>query len=416
MRGAFLELAEAEPVTERFEAAALQLLAHEIGCEAAFFAVKGRAARPAVIGIDAAAVAHAVRRGSEYERELMPVKRAALAARGVAVDTAVLGEARVRRTKYFREVAARVHGRHSLMAYVAWRGQPRAAIMLGRSGGSFTPGEVERVEAALPEIAAARAIHAWPWLESALSAGGNGGWLSRVARGGRVARADTEHGSVSVRDRDGFREMVAATGDGELVWTRARVDAPSESGWPYIELFHVAAGLARERRRALFVGLGGGVAVRQFARNYPGMALDVVEREARVIEMARAWYDVDSIPGVKLHLGDGAEFVARAPSGQFDVVVVDAFSEGFERAFGSRRFLADARRALAPGGALSLNVIGTLDAAGLLHDVVAAMRAEFGEPRVVPVIDARRPHSVSEVRNVVVIARRGDADPTGILR
>ena len=405
MRGAFLELAESEPTTEGFEARALSLLAREIGCDAAFFAVKGLEARPAVIGIDAASIAHAVRRGSEYESELMPVKRAALAARGVAVDTDVLGEAGVRRTKYFREVAARVHGRHSLLAYLSWRGQPRAAIMLGRAGSGFTSRDVERVEAVLPELAAARAIHGWPWDEAPLPEAPRRGWFSRLARDRLLARVVTAHGSISVRDRDGFREMVATNAGRELVWTRAQLAEPTQSGWPYIELFHVAAGLARQRRRALFIGLGGGVAVRQFARSYPGMALDVVEREPQVIELSQAWYGLSSIPGVTVHCADGAEFVANSAPARFDIVIVDAYSDAFVGAFGSRRFWAHARHVLAPGGVVALNVIGALDGTGELPAILAAVRAELAEPRIVPVLDESQPFDARDVRNVVVIAR-----------
>jgi spermidine synthase len=406
MRGAFLELAESEPATERFEGAALALLVREIGCDAAFFAVKGAEMRPATVGIDATAIAHAVRRGSEYESELMPVKRAALAARGVAVDTDVLGEAGVRRTKYFREVAARVHGRHSLMAYLSWRGQPRAAIMLGRAGSGFTRQELQRVEVMLPELAAARAIHGWPWVETSLPEPAQRGWLSRATRSDHhLAQVPTVDGDLSVRDRNGFREMVATSGERELIWTRANVATPSESGWPYIELFHVAAGLARQRRRALFVGLGGGVAVRQFARSYPGITLDVVEHDERVIELARDWFDISAIPGLTLHLGDGAEFVREAAPACFDVVIVDAYSGAFMGEFARRRFFASARRVLAPGGTIALNVIGRLDGSRDVAAVVTALGAELEDVRIVPVLDATRSHDVRELRNVVVIAR-----------
>jgi hypothetical protein len=220
MRGAFLELAESEPAAEGFEAEALGLLVREIGCEAAFFAVGGSAVRPAVIGIDAAAIAHAVRPGNEYESELLPVKRAALAARGVAVDTDVLGEAGVRCTKYFRDLAARVHGRHSLMAYLSWRGVPRAAVMLGRCGSGFTRSELERIECVLPEIAAARATYGWPWVEAPLPEASPRSWLGRIAgTERRLAQVSTVDGWLSVRDRGGFREMVTTNAGRELVWT-----------------------------------------------------------------------------------------------------------------------------------------------------------------------------------------------------
>ena len=406
MLGAFLEIAQTEAVTSRFEALALETLAREIGCDAAFFAVKGAESAPAVLGIDAESIERAVRGGSEYERELMPVKRAALAARGVAVDTDVLGEAVVRRTRYFREVAAPVKGRHSLMAYLTWRGQPRAALMLGRARAGFSPGELERVESVLSELAAARASYGWPFANEELPAPPRTGLWSKFRPKNRVlAQVATPHGPLLVRDRDGFREMVAGEGERSLVWTRAKVTEPSRSGWPYVELLHVAAAVAKERRRALFVGSGGAVGVRQFARMYPGIAIDLVEHEPVVFELAREWYGLASIPGVTLHVADGADFVAHASRASWDVMIVDAYSDGFVERFARRSFFESVRRALTPGGALALNVIGTIDGNGVIPEVLSAARRELGEPRIVPVLDAAQPYDPHALRNVVVIVR-----------
>lgn len=61
--------------------------------------ILGREATPSVFGLDAATVKQAVAGSAIYARELMPVKRAALARRGVAVDSDVLGLASVRMTR-----------------------------------------------------------------------------------------------------------------------------------------------------------------------------------------------------------------------------------------------------------------------------------------------------------------------------
>jgi spermine/spermidine synthase len=406
MRGAFLELAQSEHVTHRFEAWSLELLSREIGADAAFFSVKGEEAAANVIGIDAVSMARAVRRGNEYELELMPVMRAALAARGVAVDTDVLGESAVRRTKYFREVAARVKGRHSLLAYLSWRGQTRAAIMLGRSGVGFSPSELARVEAILPELAAARASYGWPFAEAALRPPAQTGLIARFASKQRLlAAVATPRGRLGVRDRNGFREMVALEGERELVWTRAKLSQPSESGFPYVELFHVAAALAPQRRRALFIGAGGAVAVRQFARTYPGIAIDLVEIEPRVIELAREWFGLASIPGVTLHVADGVEFVQRASSARWDVIIVDAYADGFVEAFGSRPFFAAARRCLTARGTIALNLIDRLDETGGISAILAASASELAAPRILPVIDPEQAYDASALRNVVIIWR-----------
>jgi len=403
MRGTFLELAESQYLARDFEARAVEALAHHIGAETAFFAVKGSESTPAVVGIDSESIARAVRAGSRYELELLPVKRAALAGRGAAVDTDVLGEAAVQRQSYFREIVSRANGRHTLMAYLSWRGHVRGTVMLGRSRSSFSAGDVAQLEAVLPELCAARAGYGWQLPEPALPPPPHSGLLERLwPRRGVLAHIATPYGELCVRDRQGFREMVASPGARELVWTRADVNRPSRSGWPYIELFHVAAAIAEQRRRALFIGLGGGVAVRQFARQYPGIAIDVVEHDSHVLDLAREWYDVSAIPGVTFHVADGAEFVRRSAQ-QWDVIIVDVFGEGFAPIFARPAFFSAAQRVLASGGTLAMNLIGTIDGEGELPLVLAADRGALGAARVLPVLEAEPPCDPRALRNLVAV-------------
>ena len=59
------------------------------------------------------------------------------------------------------------------------------------------------------------------------------------------------------------------------------------------------------------MGCGGAVSGRQFARIYPGIRADVVECEPGVIALARQFFALDAIPGVTVHIADGAKFIAR---------------------------------------------------------------------------------------------------------
>lgn len=403
----------------RFEAAVLDLLQRTVGFDVAFFSIKGAEASPAVVGLDAGIIERAVRGGSRYAVELEPVKRAALQARGVAVDTRVLGERAVRRQAYHREVARSVNGRHSLMAYVPLRSEIVAGIMLGRCGTSseFSDAEMARVEALLPALGVARGSFGLPPARTPLPAppapsnllGRLGAWRRpHVLATERIGEA-----TIVVRDVDGYREMVASENGSELVWTRASLHDASESGWPYVELLHLAALQAKAHRRALFVGSGGAVALRQFARTYPGLAIDLVEREPKVIELARAWFGLDAIPGVSVHIADGARFVRHAAPASWDVAVIDAIDAAAPSDMGeasgalqSAPFFASLHRALAPGGTLAVNVIGTLDGHGPVRDVTARLARAFERVRVVPVMEADERYSPSALRNVVLIASR----------
>jgi hypothetical protein len=403
-----LELAQHAPDAPSFERAVLDALGRAVGFDVAFLAVKN--ALPTTVGMDPATVARAVA-DDAYKHELAPLQRAAFARRHVVVDTEVLGELGVRRTSYFRDLAAPVGGRHGLLAYLTLRGRPLGLIVLGRRGGRFASSDVSRVESILPAIAVARASFGWaaPHVPRPLPrAGGHLADLLGKVRGERVwAKAASSSGSIVVRDRGGYREMVERRAAVELVWSRAHLDDPSRSGWSYVDLLHLAASRASKRERALFIGCGGAVALHQFARVYPGMTLDVVESDRHVIELARTFFGLDAIPRVAVHVFDGVEFVERAAAERWDVVVVDAY-DGCELAtgFASGRFFANVRRMLAPGGAAAFNVVGSLRGDRVLQRVERAARAELADVRLVPVLDPGEDFAATSRRNVVVVGAR----------
>lgn len=404
----FAALALSCATGEEFEAAVLAALERHVGCDVAFFSVKGREARPSTRGLDSQVVEQAVRGGSVYELELRPVKAAALAARGVAVDTDVLGESAVRRARYFREVASLVGGRHSLFALLSWQGRPMASVMLGRTGTTFSARDVSFVEAALPAVALGRAAFGWPYQAEPLRVGERGmaerlGLASPAVR----ARVETPGAEIVVRDRNGFREMVASRGGRALVWTRAALDDAGRSGFPYVDLLHLAATLARGRDRALFLGCGGGVAVRQFVARYAGVAIDVVEHEPAVVDLARAWFAMRALPGVTVHIADGYDFVLGAAPGRYDIAVVDAYeAEGVTTRLIGAPFFRALARALEPGGAAAFNVIGTLAGHGITRSVERAAAGAFEDVRLVPVLGRGETYAPETLRNVVIVASR----------
>jgi spermidine synthase len=137
------------------------------------------------------------------------------------------------------------------------------------------------------------------------------------------------------------------------------------------------------------------------------LAIDVVEREAPVIELARTWYDLDKIPGLTTHVADGADFVQNAPSSSWDIVVIDAFDAADStEALRSARSFSAVHRSLRAGGALAVNVIGTLDGSGPVRDVTTRLSQLFHRVRILPVMAADERYLPSDPRNVVLIASK----------
>lgn len=146
-------LAVDAPDAASFERALLALIACVVEFDAAFVETKGAPRERAHVGMGAVRVTTSLTRAVRYDLELAPVKRVALMRRGVAVDTAVLGESAVRATAYHRDFAAPVCGKHSLLAWGRVRGREVASVVLGRTGSTFGGEDIARVEELLPTIA-----------------------------------------------------------------------------------------------------------------------------------------------------------------------------------------------------------------------------------------------------------------------
>ena len=201
-----IDAAAQAPTAAQFEKAALDFLGRAVGYDVAFMGLRG--ASMTSIGLAPDFVERAVRPNSPYEAELAPVKRAALSNRGVAVDTAVLGESRVKETLYFRDFAKPVGGKHSLIGYLVLRGEVIGNVMLGRTGGPFRENDVDRIADLLPALAVSRASYGLPRLERAplrpASVKVRWPWGERV-----FARRLRGVSEIRVRDERGYREMVA---------------------------------------------------------------------------------------------------------------------------------------------------------------------------------------------------------------
>jgi len=396
------------PDAQAFEQAVLASFSAELGFDAAFFLATGET--PTAVALDPRQLSTALNDG-RYDEETLPLKAAGLRARGVAVDTDVLGERRVRAMRYHRELAAPIGGRHSLVAYLQARGQVVGLMMLGRTGRTFNERETAVVRALCPALAIARASYGPAWSDEPLperttTLADN---FSRMLTGS-VVRAQVQHEGqrVVVRDVGHEREMVAQRGPLELVWTRVDRREPRRSAWFYVELFQLALARARHRKRALFIGAGGGAAVRQFRSLQPALQIDVVELDPSVLELANTWFGLASLPNVRAIVGDGAAHVASSPAATWDVIVIDAYGAGHElpSAFSAAEFWEDAAIRVRPGGALAINVIGSLDGRGPVAQLERTIERYFERVRLVPVIDPGEKVDMTAARNIVLLASR----------
>jgi spermidine synthase len=115
---------------------------------------------------------------------------------------------------------------------------------------------------------------------------------------------------------------------------------------------------SRLPERALVIGGGDGGVLRELGKHPELKEIHICEIDGEVINAARKFLPETACgyddPRVKLHIGDGAQFVRERP-GFYDIIIVDSTDPAGpgEPLFG-RAFYADLKRSLREGG-----IIGT---------------------------------------------------------
>lgn len=151
-------------------------------------------------------------------------------------------------------------------------------------------------------------------------------------------------------------------------------------------MIHLPAITHGEVRQALIVGGGDGGSAHNLLR-YPGMQRVVLaELDREVIDMAREWLPAVhrgafDDPRLDIRLGDGRAFIEGCEA-EFDQIVLDLTDPfGPAVALYTREFYQACRRALRPGGVVSLHIQSPIHRAASMARIVATLRSVFGMVR-----------------------------------
>ena len=125
--------------------------------------------------------------------------------------------------------------------------------------------------------------------------------------------------------------------------------------------------------KALVIGGGDGGVLRELARHPELKELHICEIDHEVIEACRKYIPETACgfddPRVRIHIGDGSQFVRENPNA-FDIIIVDSTDPGGpgEPLFGEQ-FYRDLKAALRPGGV----VASQSESPYLLPDIVSRL-------------------------------------------
>lgn len=167
-------------------------------------------------------------------------------------------------------------------------------------------------------------------------------------------------------------------------------------------------------QRVLAIGGGGCSYPKHLAATRPDVQVDVVERDGRIVDIARKHFFVGEFEGagrLSVVVDDGVRFLQGAGT-CYDAIVVDAFDgRSLDERFLDSDTLDAAKARLAEGGMYVLNVVCDegADGAACLQRVMQALAGTFVHVNAVFATD----EMLSDRDNFVVIATDGDYDFEG---
>jgi len=145
--------------------------------------------------------------------------------------------------------------------------------------------------------------------------------------------------------------------------SRAKFQATGHSGSLEMTIGSAPAWQLRAQNQGaqlLVIGLGSSTMPLWLRKHMPHATVHVAELVPAVVSAAACFGLDTSDPMLHLHTGDGRTFLQNSVDGQYDGILVDAFDPDSESEYPSRmrtiEFFSLAKRKLAPGGVLSLNL------------------------------------------------------------
>ncbi len=116
-----------------------------------------------------------------------------------------------------------------------------------------------------------------------------------------------------------------------------------------------------EPKKALVLGLGGGVIPREMHHYFPELEIDVVEIDPEVLIVAKQFFKFHEDDNLRVHIADGRMFIKRQlrlePVPKYDIVILDAFNSDYiPFHLMTKEFLEEVKGVLADDGVVVANV------------------------------------------------------------
>lgn len=166
-------------------------------------------------------------------------------------------------------------------------------------------------------------------------------------------RIESLYGRIEVLDV-GAKRYLLVDGTAQSVMDLATGESASD----YVRSLEWLLALRPRARRALALGLGGGLLPGALER--AGLSVDAVEIDPAIVRAARTWFRYE--PRGRVTIGDGRAALELGDGGPWDLILLDAFgAESPPAHLFTEEAFARMRAALAPGGVLAVNLVANIE-------------------------------------------------------
>ncbi len=129
-------------------------------------------------------------------------------------------------------------------------------------------------------------------------------------------------------------------------------------------------------RRLAILGNAGGTTARAYGHYFPGTAIDAVEIDPRLTDIARRWFHMTA-PHLRTFAEDARPYLRRTGE-RYDAIFVDAYRQPYIPFYlTTQEFFQLVRERLTPGGVVVINVGHPEGDRRLERDLTATLRTAF---------------------------------------
>lgn len=251
---------------------------------------------------------------------------------------------------------------------------------------------------------------------------------SGAVHGRLVADISTRYNRIWVVDSphalgDPFMRTVrtdpSATQCAAMMHGELPTDASETLTLKYTQAFDVGFNVLPHPEKILIVGGCNFSYPRHVANLYPNTVIDVVELDEGMTKVAKEWFGFVKPNNMNVHHADGRTFLkssSQSNPNQYDVIFIDAYNSILSIPFQllTKEAFHAMKEALAPGGVLVFNLIGTFDGSGhvYLQSVLKTLATTFTHVEILKM----REGETNIPQNIIILTTKDEAGKSAIAR